>query len=136
MGLETVRVANKSENVFIFLEGTHILQKYISLRDMVNYFSDYKKLRLELISLCYGIGPKQASHFLKNIGFTDRIAVIDTHILNYLKLDNINIPNKYSITSIKNYEYIENLFLSNVCKKFNYPASIVDQSIWLIMRNI
>ncbi len=114
----------------------NISDKYGLINNMINKFTDFKQLRQEMINICYGIGPKQASHFLKNVGYTCDVAIIDSHILKYLRMNSITIPNSYNISSIKNYELLENIFLSNVCKKFSFPVSIVDQSIWFIMRNI
>ncbi|MEA4967094.1 MAG: hypothetical protein VB048_03105, partial [Bacteroidaceae bacterium] len=42
--------------------------------------------RNSLISICVGMGYKQSSMFLRNIGFCFDLAIIDTHIIDYLKL--------------------------------------------------
>ena len=115
---------------------SNIKSRYGTVSKLIQSFSDYRKLRLELVNICYGIGPKQASHFLKNIGFTDNIAIIDSHILNYLKLNNNCIPLTYNVSTIKNYESIEEIFISQARESFSFPISLVDQSIWFIMRNI
>lgn len=115
---------------------SNISLRYGTVSNLIRSFSDYRELRLELVNTCYGIGPKQASHFLKNIGFTDNVAILDSHILNYLKLNNNSIPLNYNVTSIKNYESIEEIFISQARDNFRFPISLVDQSIWFIMRNM
>lgn len=111
----------------------NIEQKYGSLKDMIGVMNAPSDLRRELIYLCPGIGPKQSSHYVKNIGFTDNVAILDRHILNYLKLiDDVDICPK-QVSKIDKYEEIERIFIDKV-SKFNHAVSVVDQSIWFVMR--
>jgi N-glycosylase/DNA lyase len=48
--------------------------------------SDIKK-RECLVRNVKGLGMKTSSHFLRNIGDTDNLAIIDTHIAKFLKSD-------------------------------------------------
>jgi N-glycosylase/DNA lyase len=100
---------------------------------MVGAMNAPSDLRRELIYLCPGIGPKQSSHYVKNIGFTDNVAILDRHILNYLKLiDDLDICPKL-VSKIDKYEEIERRFIDKV-SKFNHAVSVVDQSMWFVMR--
>jgi len=54
-----------------------------SLKDIIASFSDESKLREWLIRNIKGVGPKEASHFLRNIGYTD-LAILDFHVVNVL----------------------------------------------------
>lgn len=111
----------------------NIEQKYGTLKDMVGAMNTPSDLRRELIYLCPGIGPKQSSHYVKNIGFTDNVAILDRHILNYLKLiDEVDICPK-QVSKIDKYEEIERRFIDKV-SKFNHAVSVVDQSMWFVMR--
>ncbi len=111
----------------------NIEQKYGSFKDMIGAMNAPLDLRRELICLCPGIGPKQSSHYIKNIGFTDNVAILDRHILNYLKLiDNLDICPK-QVSKIDKYEEIERRFIDKV-SKFNHAVSVVDQSMWFVMR--
>jgi len=111
----------------------NIEEKYGSLTDMVGAMNAPSDLRRELIYLCPGIGPKQSSHYVKNIGFTDNVAILDRHILNYLKLtDDVDICAK-QVSKIDKYEEIERRFIDKV-SKFNHAVSVVDQSMWFVMR--
>ncbi len=111
----------------------NIEQKYGSLKDMVEAMNAPSDLRRELICLCPGIGPKQSSHYVKNIGFTDNVAILDRHILNYLKLiDDVDICPK-QVSKIDKYEEIERRFIDKV-SKFNHAVSVVDQSMWFVMK--
>ncbi len=111
----------------------NIEQEYGSLKDMVGAMNAPSDLRRELIDLCPGIGPKQSSHYVKNIGFTDNVAILDRHILNYLKLiDGVDICPR-QVSKIEKYEEVERRFIDKV-SKFNYAVSVVDQSMWFVMR--
>ena len=111
----------------------NIYHKYRSLKKLVSSGSDAFTLRRELIGLCPGIGPKQASHFLKNIGYTDEVAIIDRHIIRYMKLAGENNEISFKISTIDKYEEIENRFIS-LSNKFHYSVSVVDQAMWFVMR--
>ena len=54
-----------------------------SLKDIIFSFEDEGELREWLIGKVKGIGPKEASHFLRNIGYTNS-AILDFHIVNIL----------------------------------------------------
>jgi N-glycosylase/DNA lyase len=54
-----------------------------SLRSIMSSFNDENELREWLITNVKGIGPKEASHFLRNIGYTG-FAILDFHIINIL----------------------------------------------------
>lgn len=52
-----------------------------NLREFLNSIKDEKKLREELVKKIKGFGLKEASHFLRNIGLSKNLAIIDRHIL-------------------------------------------------------
>jgi N-glycosylase/DNA lyase len=111
----------------------NIYRKYGTIKNMTEVMATPSDLRRELISLCPGIGPKQSSHYVKNIGLTDNVAILDRHILNYLKLiDEIDICPK-QVNRIENYEELERRFI-NRASKFNHAVSVVDQAMWFVMR--
>jgi N-glycosylase/DNA lyase len=47
-----------------------------------------------LSDLIPGLGYKESSHFLRNIGYSDHLAIIDVHIISFLKqmslIDSVN----------------------------------------------
>ncbi|MEM2604738.1 MAG: N-glycosylase/DNA lyase, partial [Candidatus Korarchaeum sp.] len=53
------------------------------LRDVMNSFKDEKLLREWLVKNVKGLGYKEASHFLRNIGHKN-VSIIDLHVLNVL----------------------------------------------------
>lgn len=79
-----------------------------------------------LVKEIKGIGYKEASHFLRNVGYSD-VAIIDRHIVKFLfKYDFINeIPK-----TITKKTYLD---LENCLKQFNIPQDKLDLMIWCHM---
>jgi N-glycosylase/DNA lyase len=55
-----------------------------SLKHVIDVSDPHHALREWLVNNVYGIGYKEASHFLRNIGFTD-FAILDFHIIDILE---------------------------------------------------
>ena len=120
---------------FISKSIFNIHAEFNSMTELLNRRLDPVEMRRVLIKLCPGIGPKQASHFLKNVGFSDKLAVLDRHILKYMELaEKKEIPAR-GVARITLYEELEKNFI-NLAKKFKYSVSIVDQAMWFIMRTL
>lgn len=90
-----------------------------------------RKFLMENIS---GLGIKEASHFLRNIGFSTSFAIIDVHVLAFLKKTSlINTQKKMTLTQ-KLYLKIERV-LRNFAKFHRLTLSILDMALWHYMRN-
>jgi N-glycosylase/DNA lyase len=79
-----------------------------------------------LVKNIKGLGMKEASHFLRNIGFLD-YAIIDRHILRMLS-NHDNYPMPKTLTP-KKYEEIES-YLGNIAKQLNTTQGELDFYIW------
>jgi len=55
-------------------------RQYANIKDIVTGFKDVKKARSWIVRHIRGLGWKEASHFLRNVGYKD-VAIIDRHIL-------------------------------------------------------
>ncbi|MEM2975891.1 MAG: N-glycosylase, partial [Candidatus Bathyarchaeia archaeon] len=88
-------------------------------------------LREWLVKNIKGIGYKEASHFLRNIGFTN-LAIIDFHILNILTRHKL-IKKPKTLTR-KNYLEIEQT-LKNIAEKLNLTLAELDLYLWYIETN-
>lgn len=89
-------------------------------------FSDKKALREWIINNVNGIGLKESSHFLRNIGFDD-YAIIDFHIIDLLvKYDIITKPK--TITKNK-YLEIEKI-LGKIAKQTDLTLAELDLYLW------
>lgn len=97
-----------------------------SLKDIINSFDDGDKLREWLVKNIKGIGYKEASHFLRNIGFTN-FAIIDFHILDILAKHKL-IEKPKTLTKRK-YLEIEEL-LREIGRKLNLNLAELDLYLW------
>jgi N-glycosylase/DNA lyase len=89
-------------------------------------FHDFKKLRDWFVINVKGLGYKEASHFLRNIGFDD-FAIIDFHIIDLLV--DYDIISKPKYLSKKKYFEIENI-LRNIADKTNLSLAELDLYLW------
>ena len=91
-------------------------------------FHDKKALREWLVNNVKGIGYKECSHFLRNIGFDD-YAIIDFHIIDIL-VDNDLIDRPKTITKRK-YLEIEDL-LRRLAKETDLTLAELDLYLWYL----
>jgi len=89
-----------------------------------------KNIRDLLVQNIKGLGMKEASHFLRNIGFND-YAIIDFHIIDILTKNNIIEPIKSKSLSPKKYTEIENV-LKNLADRLNLSPGELDLHLWYL----
>ncbi len=90
--------------------------------------SNIVELRNWLAENVNGIGLKESSHFLRNIGKShNKISILDRHILRNLKKHDLIEEEK--IKNKKHYKEIESVFL-NYANKMKIPADELDLLWW------
>ncbi len=97
---------------FHHTKAKHLLQmkhQYSSIHSVFLNEKDPATLRMWLVQHVKGIGMKEASHFLRNIGFTG-LAILDRHILKNLQRYKCIPALPRSLTQ-KNYLEIEEKFI-------------------------
>jgi N-glycosylase/DNA lyase len=77
-----------------------------------------------------GLGYKQTSMFMRNVGAAKNLAVIDAHIIWYLKIC-LNIDSG-AITPRK-YMYLEDI-IHNTTKSLNIDINSFDVILWVLVR--
>ncbi len=87
-----------------------------------------KEMRDWLVKNIKGLGMKESSHFLRNIGYKD-VAIIDFHIIDLMVDENL-IKKPKTITP-KKYLEIESV-LENLGKKVNLNLAELDLYLWYI----
>ncbi|MEM3027360.1 MAG: N-glycosylase/DNA lyase [Candidatus Bathyarchaeia archaeon] len=97
-----------------------------SLKMIINSFKEEIKLRDWLVKNIKGIGYKEASHFLRNIGYFN-FAILDFHIIDCLV--NYRLIDKPKILTKRNYLEIEKL-LKDVAKKAGINLAQLDLYLW------
>ena len=85
-----------------------------------------ERLREWIVDNVKGLGYKEASHFLRNIGFDD-FAIIDFHIVDLLV--RYNLIEKPKTLTRKKYLEIENL-LRKIAKKSDLSLAELDLYLW------
>ncbi len=126
--LEGVRFKyRKSEYVAEAIEKFSPLQEK-SLKEMLEEHPSIKEKREFLVKEIKGIGMKEASHFLRNIGLGEDIAILDRHILKNLKGYGViaKIP---SSLGKKRYEEIEE-HMRKFSHKIGIPMDHLDLLLW------
>ncbi len=104
-----------------------------SIRSMLQEASNPRDVRRYLASEVSGLGPKQASLFLRNIGYASYIAVLDVHVLAYMNWAGLTkIPMK-TVPTLKRYEELENTFIEHSCS-FGFPPDNFDIAVWVVVR--
>lgn len=94
---------------------------------MILNAQDVTEARDWIVSNVKGIGYKEASHFLRNIGFLD-VAILDRHILNTLKDANC-LPSRLPPKNRAEYLELEQLVLE-LAKEASMPAGELDLYLW------
>jgi len=97
------------------------------IREILNQRNE-QEIREWLVKNIKGIGYKEASHFLRNIGF-ENIAIIDFHIINLLA--KFGLIKKPKTLGKKKYLEIEKL-LKRVAEKLNINLAQLDLYLWYI----
>lgn len=103
------------------------------LSKLLRTSSSEKAARDFLVSNISGIGLKEASHFLRNIKYSERLAIIDSHVASFLV--EIKAVPKQRIKAITPKLYFEfESRLQELCDQHRLNLSIFDMAIWHCMR--
>jgi N-glycosylase/DNA lyase len=122
---ELKRLGHRFPNMrakFIFEARKHLP----NLKEKLFCERDEKKIRNYLAKEVKGLGLKEASHFLRNVGFRN-LAIIDFHIADIL--EEHELIKKPKTMSKKAYEEIE-LVLEKLCEKTNLCQGELDFYLW------
>ncbi len=103
------------------------------LRSLVDSFSDAAEARIWFVTHAPGIGPKQASMFLRNVGESYDLAILDRHVLNYMSAIGIYVGAGLSITGFAQYRRIESV-LRDHADSMKCSVGLLDWAIWIVMR--
>ena len=98
------------------------------LKDAIKKTGSEHELRDYLVKKVKGIGYKECSHFLRNIGFYN-CAIIDFHIVDILR--DHKLINPVKTMSKKIYLHIESV-LSKLAKKLGLTLAELDLYLWYL----
>ncbi len=104
-------------------------RQYIkTIKNVLEKFNDEKRLREWLVKNVKGLGYKEASHFLRNIGY-ENLAIIDFHIIDVLVKHGI-IEKPKTLTRRK-YLKIEEI-LRRIAARLELTVAELDLYLWYI----
>jgi len=100
----------------------------ITLREPISRFKEPLEAREWLVDKIKGMGYKEASHFLRNIGLGNELAILDRHILKNLVVLGVikNIP-----TSLSKKRYLEiEADMKKFAENIKIPMAHLDLLLW------
>ena len=98
-----------------------------TLKETIQSFQDIKAAREWLAKNVKGIGWKESSHFLRNIGYLD-VAIIDRHIISNMVDHGILEERPKSITKRRYLEYEH--ILAEVARRVGMTLGEMDLYLW------
>jgi len=96
--LSSARFIQKKSAYIIEAREKFLCDNRVSLKSVISKIDDGYEAREWLVKNVKGIGYKEASHFLRNIGFEQNLAILDRHIIKNLQFVGIikKIPGSLS----------------------------------------
>lgn len=104
-----------------------------SLSALIDGFAVAADARQWLVSEAPGIGPKQASMFLRNIGKSYDLAILDRHVLEYMVLTGLRTLRDGAVNSLARYGSAERVLRGHAADT-RCAVGIMDWAIWIVMR--
>lgn len=110
-----------------------IYREHGTIKTMLESSKDPGSVRIRIVKASVGIGPKQSSLFLRNIGYSDNVAILDIHVLHYMFLLGILQVRTQVVSTIARYQEIEDR-LRSYTNKLGANLAYLDTAIWITMR--
>jgi len=83
--LSRARFIQKKSAYIVEAREKFLFNNRISIKSVISQIGDGYKAREWIVQNVKGIGYKEASHFLRNIGFEQNLAILDRHIVRNLQ---------------------------------------------------
>ena len=104
-----------------------------TLREFLIEFNDIVSLREWMVRHAPGLGPKQSSMFLRNVGLTLDLAVLDRHVLRYMEAIDLLEEGGHHVATFRDYRTTEGV-LRRHADELGYRVGLLDWAIWIVMR--
>ena len=126
--LKGIRFKKRKAKYIVEARKTFTRGNKICIKDVISSFSDPKEIREWLVENIKGMGYKEASHFLRNIGLGGDLSILDRHILKNLRLLGVIEDIPKTLTK-KKYIEVEDK-MRRFSKKIGIPLSHLDLLLW------
>ena len=100
---------------------------------LTEFEGDVTALREWMVNHAPGLGPKQASMFLRNAGLTLDLAVLDRHVLHYMEIVELLEKGDCRASTLRAYQAAESV-LQHHADGLGYRVGLLDWAIWIVMR--
>jgi N-glycosylase/DNA lyase len=110
-----------------------IAEEECTLVELINKFETAIEARSWLVNHVPGLGPKQASMFLRNAGVSYDLAILDRHVLNYMSTLGIYSGTARSLSTLSQYKQHEAV-LREYAQQLDCTVGLLDWAIWIVMR--
>jgi N-glycosylase/DNA lyase len=104
-----------------------------TIRSLLEKAPDEREARRHLARDVAGLGPKQASLFLRNIGYAEQVAVLDVHVLTYMGWAGLTTSPVRAVRTIRQYEILEDAFIEH-SRSSGFPPDRFDLAVWVVVR--
>lgn len=104
-----------------------------SLCELISTAGTGEAVREWLVGNALGIGPKQASMFVRNVGLSYELAILDRHVLNYMKALDIAPTPIRAPSSLPPYLRGETALRVHA-DDIGVSVGLLDWAIWIVMR--
>lgn len=126
--LNTVRFNENKSGYIVEARGKFTDNGRIVIKERLKSLGEPEEMRAWLIQNVKGLGPKEASHFLRNIGFGSSLAILDSHIMkNLVKFGVIDEMPK-SLTGRKYFEIEQKM--KEFADEIGIPFAELDLLLW------
>ena len=126
--LKGVRFSDRKAEYIVMAREMFFDGKRWKLKEFLDSKEDTFELREWLVKNVKGYGYKEASHFLRNIGRGENLAILDRHILKNLVLFGV-IPEVPKSLSRSRYLYIEER-MREFSRRIGIPMDHLDLLLW------
>jgi len=108
-------------------------RKFYNIKEIVSRFPDKRRARTWLAENVDGIGYKEASHFLRNVGYSD-VAILDRHILAIMRQHELLEGTPKTLTKKKYLAAEEKL--GELAQKTNLSLAELDLYLWYMKTGV
>ncbi len=102
------------------------------LTDLLAGFGAVESARDWFVAHAPGLGPKQASMFLRNVGASYNLAILDRHVINYMMIVGLT-ANPAPTRRMADYRRDE-IILRDHAAGVGLPVGFLDWAVWIVMR--
>jgi N-glycosylase/DNA lyase len=126
--LHRVRFMHRKSACIVEARERFLDKSKVSIESIISQINDGHEAREWLVRDVKGLGYKEASHFLRNIGFQQDLAILDRHIIKNLQLLGVieEIPGSLSRRGYLDTEKR----MMEFSKAIQIPMSHLDLVIW------